>query len=485
MKIKDLIFPDEYIFSEVGIEETVTEIVTDIKNIKEDTLLIIPNSKNLPNEISLDTLPIAVICDVYATLPEEFPKIVVENPRLALANAVFRFEQIDLSKMKLIAVTGTNGKTTTATFIKKMLDSEGYKSGFIGTGKIEIGDLNITPENYSMTTPDPTILYKTLKNMQENGCNAVVMEISSHALALGKVAPLIFDYAVFTNLSTEHMDFHNNIEQYYQEKNKLFSKTKTAVFNIDDSYAKRAYHECKVRKISVGVIENAEIKATDIENNGLLGVNYIYRWKKNHFRMKINIPGIFNVYNTLLAAAVCIDLGCRACIIKKAVEALSSIEGRYEIINDEITVIIDYAHTEYAYYNIMKELSKIKGKGSLSVIFGCGGERDKAKRPRIAAIIENFADKIIVTTDNSRAENPIEIINDIIRGFKVKKYEICEDRAAAITRSILSANVGDIVAIIGKGAEKYNIDKDGYHYFNEKEIVKAALALRKRERICE
>ena len=479
MKIKDLILPEEYIFSEVSIEETVSKITTDIKKIDENSLLIIPNSNNLPKEICIDIIPIAVICDSEAILPEEFPKIIVENPRLALANACYRFEQIDFSKMKLIAITGTNGKTSTATFVKKMLEGNGYKVGFIGTGRIEISDKNLTNNNYSMTTPDPTLLYKTLKVMENEKADAVVIEISSHALALDKVAPLRFDYAVFTNLSPEHMDFHGSIEEYYLTKSKLFYKAKTSVFNMDDSYAKRAYSECKTRKISIGVIEKAEICATDIENKGLSGVDYIYRWNKHSFKMKLGVAGIYNVYNTLLAAAVCIDIGCKPCLVKKAAAMISSIAGRYEIIKDEITVIIDYAHTEYAYYNIMKELNAIKGVGKLCIVFGCGGERDKFKRPKIAEITEKFADKIIVTTDNSRNEPPMEIINDIINGFMIDKYEVCENRTTAITRAILTAKVGDVVAIIGKGAEKYNIDKDGYHDFNEREIIENALKLRK------
>ncbi len=482
MKIKDLISREEYIFSEINEEVEISRIITDIKDISEDALLIIPNSKKLPEDIVCDTLPAAVICDAEADLPKEFARIIVENPRLALSNAAYRFEGIDFSKMKLIGITGTNGKTTTATFIKKMLESEGHTVGFIGTGKIEIGDKELTKKNYSMTTPDPTLLYKTLKRMEAEGCSAVVMEVSSHALALEKVAPLVFDYAVFTNLSPEHMDFHKSIKEYYKAKNKLFSRTKTAVFNLDDPYAARAYSECEARKISVGVIRGAEIRATDIENRGLGGIDYIYRWKTHSFKMTLGIAGIFNVYNTMLAAAICIDMGCKPCKVKETARSITSIPGRFEIINDEITVIIDYAHTEYAYYNIMKELSGIKGTGRLSVVFGCGGERDKSKRPKIAQTAEKFADKIIVTTDNSRGEDPKDIITDVIHGFAEKSYEVCEDREAAIKKAIIEASCGDIVAIIGKGAEKYNIDKDGYHDFDEMKIAKEALKMRKGEK---
>ena len=191
------------------------------------------------------------------------------------------------------------------------------------------------------------------------------------------------------------------------------------------------------------------------------------------------LPGDYNVYNSMLASCVCIDIGNKPCEVKKALESVNFIPGRFEITNDSITVVIDYAHTHVAFYNIMKELNQIKGNGRLCVVFGCGGERDRGKRPKMAEISEKYADKIIITTDNSRNENPKEIISDIIKGFQSKSYEVDEDRERAITTAILNARDGDVVAVIGKGAEGYNIDNDGYHDFDEKKIIKNALLKRK------
>ena len=479
MKISEIIYRDEYIFSCVEENVEIEKISTLPSEADEKTLVIIPNSKNISEADFEENMPAAVICDTDANIPGEIPTIRVENPRRALSYAYYRFEEIDLKDIILIGVTGTNGKTTTTTFIKKILEHSGYTVGFIGTGKIEIANECISVSDYSMTTPDPSLLYPTLKKMALSGCNAIVMEVSSHSLALEKVAPLKFDYGIFTNLSREHTDFHKDIEDYFLAKSKLFSQCKKAFFNVDDDYARRAYKECQSRKVSVGAIWYADICGRNIENLGLCGSKFTYHWDNYSCKIRLNVAGIYNVYNSMLASAVCIDIGCKPRDVKEALAEITSLKGRFEIIKDEITVIIDYAHTENAFYNIMKELNSLKGSNRLSVVFGCGGERDKSKRPRMAQIAEEFADKITVTQDNSRKENPKDIICDIIRGFDRKSYYVCEDRAEAIEKAIIEAKRGDIVAVIGKGAEKYNIDKNGYQEFDEEKIINASLEKRK------
>ncbi len=478
MKISDIIYREEYILSEVSDELDFVKITTDTGEVREGDLLIIPNSKRMPKISDPAFSPLAVICDESAVLPENIPRILVKNPRLATANAYCRFENFSPEKMKIIGVTGTNGKTTTATLIKNILSGVGYKVGFIGTGKIEVGDKNITAENYSMTTPDPPLLYRSLKEMQELGCDAVVMEVSSHSLALDKVAPIKFDYAVFTNLSPEHTDFHGDIENYFAAKLRLFEKSKCSIFNVDDEYGKRAYSLCGGKKISAGILWRGDVWASNVENYGFDGISYSYHTDRFSFKMRLPIPGIYNAYNSILASATCIEMGCRPCDVKRILSYAHPIEGRYEIINDKISVIIDYAHTSAAFKSILGELYSIKGKRRLTVVFGCGGDRDKAKRPEMARIAEEYADRIILTADNSRSESTKDIISDIIRGFQRGNYEIKERRGEAITSAILDANEGDIIAVIGKGPEKYNIDKDGYHPFDEREIIRSALKLR-------
>jgi len=481
MKVKDIIYPDEYILCEVDEDSEFQRLVTDINEASEEDILLIANSKKAPDFSANDLKVFAVICDANTILPDNIPSIRVSNPRLAMSRAFYRYESPRLDGIKIIGITGTNGKTTTATLIKNVLAESGYRTGFIGTGKIEINGVEINEENYSMTTPDPPLLYSALRRMGDAGCDAIVMEVSSHALALDKVAPLRFNIGVFTNLSPEHMDFHHNMEGYFSAKAKLFDQCDTAIFNIDDKYAKKAYDLCESRKISTGILWRGDVWASNPQNRGFDGVEYTYHGVDFSFKMKLPLPGIYNVYNSMLAAAVCIELGCKPCEVKRIMGNTSLLPGRYEIIKDKISVIIDYAHTSYAFESIMKDLSKLKKDGRLTVVFGCGGNRDKNKRPIMAKIAEKYADRIILTSDNSRTEDPKDIISDIIRGFERGCYEIKENRSEAIRCAILDASDGDLVAIIGKGPEKYNIDCQGYHAFDEREIVRSALRIRNGE----
>lgn len=481
MKIYEIIKREEYILSEVDDELDFWGISTSPSEVKKGDLLIITNSKRYSNLSCIHATPIAVICDQNLVLPDNIPRILVENPRLALSNACYRYENIRLESTKIIGVTGTNGKTTTATLIKNILSEVGYKVGFIGTGKFEICKEDLTPKNYSMTTPDPTLLYSTIKEMERQNCDFIVMEISSHSLALDKLAPIKFDYSVFTNLSPEHMDFHQDMEDYFATKMKLFKNSKCSLFNIDDEYGRRAYSLADGKKISAGILWRGDVYANNLENHGFDGISYSYHGNGFSFRMSLPYPGLYNAYNSMLAAALCIEIGCKPCEVKKILAQTAPISGRFEIIKDKISVIIDYAHTSAAFKCIMSELAAIKGHGRLTVVFGCGGERDKNKRPEMARIAEKYADRIILTADNSRKESTKDIISDIIKGFNLGNYEIKENREDAITSAILCAKNGDTVAIIGKGPEKYNIDKDGYHPFDERKIIGSALIKRKIE----
>ena len=479
MKISDIIYNEEYIFSEVDTSLEFCQLSTDPEKVGEGHLLIIPNSEKYKGGLSLAKVPIAVICGSQVVMPENIPAIRVENPRLALANAYYRFENPRLDGVTMIGITGTNGKTGTATIIEKVLSSLGYKTGFIGTGAIRLDGKTISDKSYSMTTPDPSLLYSTLKEMTESGCNTIIMEVSSHSLSLDKVSPLRFDYALFTNFSSEHTDFHGDIESYYSAKCILFNQCKCGIFNIDDPYVRAAYERCETRKISAGILWRGDVYACNIENRGFDGLSYTYHGNSFSFKTLLKIPGFFNVYNSMLAAAVCIDMGCKPCDVKHCLKQINEIAGRFEIIKDDISVIIDYAHTDAAFDNILKELRAIKGSGRLTVVFGCGGMRDRAKRPRMAMAAEKYADRIIVTNDNSRDEDPNRIISDIISGFKNASFEINKSREEAIRSAILGADDKDVVAVIGKGCEKYVITAEGYRDFDERAIIESALSERK------
>ena len=252
MRISDIIYREEYILCEINEDTEFKRLKIDTNDLQPDDLLIIPNSDKMPDLENEKNVPVDVFFSINAILPKNIPAIRVSNPRLAMALAFYRYESPRLENVRIIGVTGTNGKTSTATMICNVLSEAGYKTGFIGTGKITIDKEYIVDGNYSMTTPDPPLLYKSLKRMSEEGCDVIIMEVSSHALALHKLAPIKFDIGVFTNLSSEHLDFHQNIDNYFKAKMELFNLCDLAIINIDDKYGRLAYELCDTRKISAG-----------------------------------------------------------------------------------------------------------------------------------------------------------------------------------------------------------------------------------------
>ena len=405
------------------------------------------------------------------------PIIRVENVRYALAMAVSRSWDIDYTKIKFIGVTGTNGKTTTATLIYKILSGCGYKVGFIGTGKIiSCGNL-LTDVNYSMTTPDPTLLYPSIKRMQDDGCEYVVMEVSSHSIALEKIAPINFEYSIFTNLDNDHLDFHHSKEDYFLTKLKLFAKSKTGLFNMDDEYGKRAVSLAECQKKTFGILERGDAFATDITIDSLTKSSFFYQEKDLIFKAETKLCGSFNIYNVTAALKCVIDLGVRPCIAKSILSEIDGVDGRLEVIKGRVTAVIDYAHTPMALYNCLKILkSNVNSKQNLILVFGCGGDRDKSKRPTFGSLAEIFADRIIITEDNSRGESFDSIADGIASGIKEKNFKIIKDRETAIRYAFKIAKEGDVVAVIGKGHERYKIVGDEYLPFDERRIIKDAMS---------
>ncbi len=479
MKLSEILRGVEYSLSLLCADVEIMHLSFSNEECDKKTLMIVSNSKRANTSEADYSEARCVMCDSELEIPKNIPRITVKNIRVAIAFAFSNFYSPDYSKMKIIGITGTNGKTSTAAFIERILSESGEKVGFIGTGRISADGEILSDEYYSMTTPDPQKLYRSLKQMESAGCTYVVMEVSSHALALHKVDAIPFEYAVMTNISSEHLDFHGSREEYFKAKCRLLSMCKTAVFNIDDTYIRSAFSNFSGRKISVGALFRADVFATDIEQHGFFGVDYLYHGKSFTFLARLKVSGIYNVYNSMLAAALATDIGIEPYRVKNAINSLETIEGRFEIIKDDLTVIIDYAHTDHALECVLKSISEGKECGELTVLFGAGGERDREKRPRMASVAERYADRVIVTEDNSRGEPPEQILEDIVKGFRKKTYRTVPDRRAAVRYAILSARRGDTVAIIGKGCEKYNIDKKGYHSFDEKEIIKQALRERK------
>ena len=455
-------------------------------NVGEDSLLFI-TEKVGSSDYHFDTSALAtppaalVLSKSHATTAKICPEIRVGNVREALAYAYYNTYKIDYEKIKIIGVTGTNGKTTTATLIYRILQGCGYKVGFIGTGKIISDKAILSDDTYSMTTPDPNVLYPTIERMYADGCEYIVMEVSSHSIALGKIAPLKFEYAIFTNLDNDHLDFHHGKEDYFNTKLKLFESSKRGLFNMDDEYSKKACSLVKCEKSTFGIINPGDAYATEIDVNFFENAFY-YRQKDLIFKAKTKLSGAFNIYNTLAALRCVIDLGIKPCIAKRALSRIDKIDGRMEVIRGDISFVIDYAHTPVAFYNSLKTIKQgINKRQRLIVVFGCGGNRDRQKRPLFGKYAEELADKIIITEDNSRNEDFDTITADIISGMTSDKHIIIKDREEAIRCAYSFALPGDIIALIGKGHEKYKITGNEYIPFSEREIINEILAERDKD----
>lgn len=476
MKLSDILSDTKFYCKSNAYDIEITSITASHKISESGTLFVsVRGDRNAESEAIL-TGCAAILCDVDER-NYSIPVIHTENVRAAYAELCCRLSGVNTDKLKLIGVTGTNGKTSVAKTIYSILNKSSHKCGFIGTANIEAPEMKLSKRFYSMTTPDPEVLYPALKSMEELGCEYVVMEVSSHALYYEKLHPLHFAVSVFTNLSAEHLDFHQSMSEYYLSKKKITDISDTMIINVDDYYGKALYSECKGKKIGVGSVYESDVSVKNIKTNGFEGIEYMYYTSDYVFKADSRLCGIFNVYNTALALCAVIAVGLKPCIAKKALSESEVIPGRFEVISHSPTVIIDYAHTPVGFENFLKSLKSMAKGRRISVIFGCGGDRDKTKRPKMAAAAEKYADKIIITSDNPRQEDPEAIIKDITKGFSDKaKYRINKNRCDAIASIIKEADQDEIIAIVGKGEEGYMIDKDGYHPHSDREYALAAIS---------
>ncbi len=485
MKLKELLDCENSKIPHSLLSRDINVIERNEDSANEETLFFYLKKKNENSErikSIISKKPLAIVTeDKEIFKGTKIPVIEVKNARESYSIAYSNFCKIDYENLKFIGITGTNGKTTTATMLKAILENNGKKCGFIGTGKILSKNRLLSDKDYSMTSPDPEVLYPVIKEMERDECEFIIMEVSSHALALDKTSPIPFDVGIFTGLSSEHMDFHNNMDNYFLAKEKLISKAKCGIINIDDEKGLELYKKYREKSVGVSIKSVADVTAIDIKAEDFFGSRYIYKTNKFLTPISLNIPGIYNIYNSMLAVSAAIHLGTLPCKCKEGLKELSTIEGRFEKIVDSITVIIDYAHTPFALENLLKTVNHGKNtEQKIILVFGCGGERDKEKRPIMASVAEKYCDKIIVTQDNSRNESLFEIIRDITAGFKTQKYGIISNRAVAIRHAVESANDSDIVIIAGKGHERYILDTGGYKVFDEKAIITDALSKRRR-----
>ena len=442
---------------------------------------------------------VAVVWDDAGTsescgLPTGATVLRVSNGRRAMAFLWSAWYGHPERRLRLVGVTGTNGKTTVTTMLWHILQAAGRPCGLIGTVETlsPKGRLAVCPANpeAAMTTPDPEELFLILDGMARDGAEIVVMEVSSHALALGKVEPLCFDLAVMTNLSCEHLDLHGDMEQYYMAKRQLFEKATVAIVNAEDQYGKRLMHErlliekwIACRRSAASDIYQIPHENAYIEQVQLLGVEgseFRLATPAEQVRLRCLIPGDYNVTNAAEAALAALELGVPLLTVKDALGAFSGVCGRMERValpgRADCTVYIDFAHTPDALENLLRAVHGFRRpEQRIVLLFGCGGDRDRSKRREMAHVACRMADMTVLTTDNSRTEPPEQIMNDILKGMdKEREYVVIYDRAEAIRYTVQSAKPGDIILLCGKGHEAYEIDKEGKHPFSESAIVKQA-----------
>lgn len=397
-------------------------------------------------------------------------QVIVEDTRKAYAVMASNYFKNPCEKLKLIGVTGTNGKTSVTTIVKHILEYVGLKTGLIGTIQIEYGDVVLENKN---TTPDAYVFHKTLSQMEKAGCEYVVSEVSSHALDQDRLYGCKFEIGAFTNLTQDHLDYHKDMEDYFNAKKKLFSMCEKSVININDDYGYKLAKEIGKNVDTVSFkYQDSTFYADNIECK-VNGVNFEIKYNDVISKVSFAIPGLYSVENALVAIGIVTNLGVS---LNKAITALSllnGIKGRCEIVysDDKMSVICDYAHTPDGIENILSSL-KESVNGRLVALFGCGGDRDKTKRPLMAKATEKYADFIIVTSDNPRSEDPQMIIEDVIVGLSDKaNFVKIVDRRKAIEYAMKNALDGDTIVLLGKGHEDYQVLKDETIHFDEREVV--------------
>ena len=404
-------------------------------------------------------------------------QIITDNSRKFYGELCAAWFDHPEKKLKIIGVTGTNGKTTISNVIKNIFMKNGIKTGLIGTICNEIGDETVHTDN---TTPMAFDYMCLLDKMVRAGCKYAVMEVSSFGLVQHRIGPTHFDMGIFTNLTRDHLDYHKTMENYYQAKKMMFDECDYALINTDDEYGRRIFSEISCKKERYGISSEADYyaDAIKIKSDGT-SFWYCYNGKSQLVNMKMT--GMFNVSNVTAAISVCLKAGLPIEDILKAVSEYNGVKGRCEIIptGRDFTVICDYAHTPDAVENILKSVREYT-EGRLICLFGCGGNRDAKKRPLMAKAAAKFADRLIITSDNPRDEIPEAIIDDILAGLKDSEipFDVVVDRTKAIHHSLKIAEKGDIIVLAGKGHEDYQVLPGNEHiHFDEREIVSEGLKL--------
>lgn len=474
MKLNELLIGIEVLDSTADMNLEIADISYDSRKTKPRDLFVAVTGFETDGHMFIAD---AVKKGAAAVLCEQKPDtdiayILVKSSRKALALISRNYFGDPAKGLCMIGVTGTNGKTTVTYLMKTVLERAlGAKVGLIGTNQNLIGDQAMETER---TTPEAYDLQKLLYQMAGAGCTHVVMEVSSHALALSRVEGIHFQIGIFTNLTQDHLDFHKTMEDYLKAKALLFSMCDIGIINLDDKAAPELVQlaKCKVVTYSLEkneadlVAKNIQLKAEKVEYEALSLMNIQ--------RMELNIPGSFSVYNSMAVVAAAMSLGIGLEDISAALKTASGVKGRAEVVplDTDYTMLIDYAHTPDGLENILKAVRGF-AKGRVVTLFGCGGDRDPVKRPIMGEIAAQLSDFLIVTSDNPRTEEPMAIIEDIMPGVRKHKtpHVVIEDRRAAIAYAMDNAQSGDVIVLAGKGHETYQILGKTKVHLDEREII--------------
>ena len=419
-------------------------------------------------------------------ISEPIPVLEVKSTRRALALCSAHFFDFPSRKFKLVGITGTNGKTTTCFLLESIAKACGEKTGVISTVENRIGD-EFIPVTH--TTPESWDLQLLMSRMVDSGVSFVAMEVSSHALEMERVCGSDFNQVVFTNLTQDHLDFHKSFEEYFEVKSRLFSvsgnrendygKNRRAMVNKDDPFGRKLLHETELESKTFALDQEADYMASEVGiDSG--GSSFYFEYGSERFPVNSTLRGRFNVYNCLAAMGVGVELGLEPKLVVRGAEALSGVPGRFQVVDcgQDFLLVVDYAHTPDGLENLLRSCKEITG-GRVIAVFGCGGDRDLTKRPRMGRIAEDYADVFLVTSDNPRGENPQAIIDMILKGVPDWKERdgcyVIPDRREAILKAVQLALPGDMVVIAGKGHETGQIFADRVIPFDDREVVREVL----------
>jgi UDP-N-acetylmuramoyl-L-alanyl-D-glutamate--2,6-diaminopimelate ligase len=464
----------------------IESISYDSRKVKKNTLFVAVSGFTVDgHKFILDAInngATAVILENDYAVPGEIfthtnvTKILVQDSRKALSEVSNAFFKEPSKKLNLIGITGTKGKTTTSFFIKNILETAGNKTGLIGTIANYIADKEIKT---LLTTPESSDLNQLFLEMVNEGCTRAVMEVSSHSLVLKRVSDLHFSGAVFTNITSDHLDFHKTFDEYFKAKKILFDSLKegaVAVINSNDENSQAIVADTKAKVYSYGTKPGSDFLIKNVIYD-LEGTRFDIENENEIWHFNTRLIGEFNAFNAAAAFAVCTLLGIDKQTAVKGINTTPQVPGRFETIHfKDKKVIIDYSHTADSLLKTLQAIHSItKGERPICTVFGCGGNRDRTKRPVMGKIASELSDKVIVTSDNPRNEVPMNIINEIVKGIPNKNYLVIENREQAIKDAVINAESNAVILIAGKGHENYQEIKGVRNHFSDREIAEKYL----------